>query len=600
MAKVVKNQGKPLYPVHCTECGREIEQKFFAMRELLKQYTPPRTGSEDVAKLVEFLGIGAVYGQAVLPEVPGFLVDGKWNFEKPVISAKATLAEFCCADTQIPENQLREVNLNIASIIAQFCVTTGFDDIYPMLALRREMDEADDSFAEVSEEQKSKWKEYCEKLSWVPGVKTDALSNLETRIQDIGEKISLICKLAEREAKEPERRHFAAQKMLAGWRYREENGRKMPYALVARGGLNGSFDTRECCCDKCRRPQVWQMGAYPQKIIGILGTQAVGKTSYLMALADCIPGLKFEKMTIHHDSLDPQRSRIEEAGGLLWRYQHGFPPVKTEVMAGKAPALTFLVKRDADAETVMYTLADIPGEAFDVKQTENFSQQMIDEINRLLKASDSLILMLNKKYLRESTKQISAEVAEQDAEEKAMRAKDPTEVLTYLSDYLSHPLPVAVVLTAADQLGDLRDLLGVAYDPRKLQPLVHSGKAAKYVYNAEMMKAASEAVEDYVDQAFGGFMHNLREGRVPKGSAVSAFLTSSGTQCASKKNLDLVNLDPVESERNYRGMQDARFGVAAPLLWLLSRDGLLDKGRGDEFFNGYEDKVRWRILNEID
>lgn len=370
MAKVVKNQGKPLYPVHCTECGREIEQKFFPMSELLKQYTPPRTGSEDVAKLVEFLGIGAVYGQAVLPEVPGFLVDGKWNFEKPVISAKATLAEFCCADTQIPENQLREVNLNIASIIAQFCMTTGFDDIYPMLALRREMDEADDSFAEVSEEQKSKWKEYCEKLSWVPGVKTDALSNLETRIQDIGEKSSLICKLAEREAKEPERRHFAAQKMLAGWRYREENGRKMPYALVARGGLNGNYDNKECCCDKCRRPQSWQLGAYPQKIIGILGTQSVGKTSYLMALADCIPGLKFEKMTIHHDSLDPQRSRIEEDGAPLWRYQHGFPQEKS-VAHAKAPALTFLVKRDADAESVMYTLADIPGEVFDVKFFHN-------------------------------------------------------------------------------------------------------------------------------------------------------------------------------------------------------------------------------------
>ena len=37
MAKVVKNQEKPIYHVHCTECGKIIDNKFFPLTELLKQ-----------------------------------------------------------------------------------------------------------------------------------------------------------------------------------------------------------------------------------------------------------------------------------------------------------------------------------------------------------------------------------------------------------------------------------------------------------------------------------------------------------------------------------------------------------------------------------
>lgn len=590
MAKIVKNQEKPLYEVHCTECGKKIENKFFPLTDLLMQYDMGQKHKKAVAEVVELLGIGALYGQAVLPEVPAFVDrDDNWNFEKPVFQQNP-LAQFDCSDSEVPMESLREVNLNIASMIAQFCMITGFVDIYPMLKLRKEMEDA----GTASKEQQERWKEYCDRLIWIPGVKTDGLSNQETRDQDLGEILTNVLIFAELEAKVSGRRHFAPQKLLAGWRYREENGRKMPYSLVVRGESLGTFDSRECCCDKCRKPQVWAMGAYPQKIIGILGTQAVGKTTYLMALADRIPGLKFENMTITHDSMDPQWNHVESEGEQLWRYRNGFGPTKTIVAVGSASALTFLVKQHRDAETVMYTLADIPGEAFDAKQSKVFSQQMINEITNKLKVSDSLVLMLNEGYLRSNVQRDAA----LDGDEQK-KIKDPTEILTYLSDYLSKPLSVAVVLTAADKLGDLRQLLGLGFDIRKLDPLVYSGKQNKYVYNAEMMQTASTAVADYVNSAFGNFMHNLQENRVPKGSKVSAFVASSGTQCAFGNEYQKDTFDQKEATEHYWKMCEARFGVEAPLLWLLSRDGLLEQGRADEFFNGYDEKVQRRILNEI-
>ena len=271
MAKDVKNQNKPMYQVHCTECGELIENKFFPLNQLLKQYYLGPQSQERIAEIVDFLGVGALYGQAVLPEVPAFVdQDGRWNFNKPVSFAQNAPAEFTCSDNAIPKYLLVDVNLNVASMVAQFCMITGFEDIYPMLKLRHEMDAKLRDYQDPSEEQNTRWREYCNKISWIPGVKIDALLTPDKRYNLIGVLMSDILNFAEQEAKIPGRCHFAAQKLKIGWRYREENQRKMPVALVVRGESKGSFDALDCCCDKCRRPLLWDMGAYPQKVIGIL------------------------------------------------------------------------------------------------------------------------------------------------------------------------------------------------------------------------------------------------------------------------------------------------------------------------------------------
>lgn len=556
-----------LYPVRCTECGETIENKFFSLNNFLKQYAVNGSNSKRVSDLVDFLGIGAMYGETVLPDVPPLYTDGSWFLDKPEIGAGSVLPEFDCADNEIPEDRLVLAQLNIASMVAQFGLATGFWEIYSMLKLRKELDTQAEAYGEASNEQAAQWKTYCDKITQIPGVKVDTLLTQDKRNATIGGYLSSILSFAEEEAKEPEKRNYAAQDLLIGWRYKVENNRKLPYAFVARGALTGSYDTRECCCDKCRRPIPWELGAYRQKIIGILGTQAVGKTTYLVALADVIRELKFKKLTITHDSADPQWKRVEQENGLLWIYQNGFIPPKSPVEEGGAPALSFKIQRTPQSEPVVYTLADIPGEAFYDAANAEYPQAMIDSIKRLLLASDSLILVVNEDQLQKS------EVAQEEISENKL-VKNSSNILTSFKTYLpGHPISTAVILSAADKIGNLRKQLKIAFDIRNLPPLVYCEKENRYVYNAEMMRTASQAVEQYMDDHFQQFVHNLRNGFVPDGSTVSAFAVSSGTQCA----VDFQGTEEKkDSAMRYASVCRERFGVAAPLLWLLACDGMLD------------------------
>lgn len=555
-----------LYPVHCTECGEKIDNRFFPLNRFLKQYFLGVAYSKKISNLVDFLGIGAMYGETVLPDVPDFYKDGKWLLDKPEISADKRPPEFSCGDNEVTADRLAQAQLNIAAMVAQFGLTTGFWEIYPMLKLRKELDDLAVAFGEPSSEQTAQWKTFCDKLARIPEVKADTLLTQDKRNAMIAGYLSDILTLAREEAKMAGKSHFASQEILIGWRYKVENNRKLPYAFVARGELTGSFDTRECCCDKCRRPILWDLGAYRQKVVGILGTQAVGKTTYLMALTDAVKELKFRELTITHDASDPQWKRVEQENGMLWVYQNGFIPQKSPVEEGGAPALSFKIQRASRSEPVMYTLADIPGEAFYDATNAEYPQDMIDSIKRLLLASDSLILVVNQDQLQK------AGIAR---EEENKLVKNSSNILTSFKAYLpERPISTAVVLSVADKINDLRKMLKLAFDIRSLSPLIYFEKEDRFVYNAEMMCTASEAVAQYMDDNFQQFLHNLRNGFVPEGSAVEAFAVSSGTQCA----IDFQSTgDKKEAASRYAAVCRERFGVAAPLLWLLACDGLLDR-----------------------
>jgi len=583
-----------MYQVHCPECGEEVKNKFFLLNDLVKRYNVGAGIGVSITALAEFLGIGAMYGGIVLPNVSPFLENGKWNFEKPEILAGEKLAEFECVDKAIQEGALKAVNLNIAAMVAQFCLVTGFDNIYPMLALRQKMEAA----MVVSAADQQQWDDYCDELSQKPGVAVDPLLAVHLRNKDIEEYFDDILQLAKEEAKTPKKRHFADRDLRIGWQYKVENNRKMPYALVARSGLTGTYDCKICCCGKCRRPISWEMGAYKQKVIGILGTQAVGKTTYLMALADVMPQVKFKNMSMV-SAADPQWDRVKAKNGLLWKYQHGFSPEKTQVKEGAAPALTFKVKKNEDPEPILYTLADIPGEVFYDSEHQKYPQSLTNAIKNLLLASDSLILVVNSDQLQKME-------AEEAAIEKTREAggsrleKDSAKILDSFKQYIQkEKISTAVVLTAADKLGDLRKLLGLAFDIRNVQPLAMSGETEKekegIAFNDEMMATVSRAVSEYMNSRFSQFMHNLQMSFIPKGSALAAFAVSSGTQCAEEFD---PSFDKTKTNERYAKMCEARFGIAAPLLWLLACDGLLDPGRAD-LYKQYEQDDRERILEVI-
>lgn len=565
------------YSVYCTECGEKIGKKFFRMDDLLKQYYLGKSYIRKVNRLVSYLRIGAWYGGPVLPQMPPLRdAKGVWHLEAPKAGDRGTLREFCGQDSEITLEQLTPIDVNIAAIVGQFCLTTGFWELYPMLGLCKKMAQDEENAEDqLTPEETKQWENYCDQLNHIPGVKTEALTSGEDRNAEIRENLQAILLFAEKEAETPELKNFSTQQLYVGWRYKLENDRKMPYSLLVRGKQEGVFDGQDCCCDKCFHKIPWVLGAYPQRIIGILGTQAVGKTTFLMALADVLQEQSFKKMTITHDALDPQWKRAEYPNGPLHQYKSGLVPSKTAVEKNAASALSFLIKKDAAAEPVMYTLADIPGEAF---YTENeYSSELINTLRRLLLASNALFLVVNRDQLKKlpatATMHNGTEEEAPAAENKNDLVKNAASILTAVKGYLpTAPISTAVVLAAADKIGNLRSELGLAFDLRKLPVLVEKGE--KYIYNSDMMNTASQAVGAYMDRNFQQFMHNLCHGFVPAGSATAAFALSSGTQYA----VDVQPQDETkaEAEERYARVCQARFGVVSPMLWLLAQDKLLD------------------------
>lgn len=567
------------YSVYCTECGEKIGKKFFRMDDLLKQYYLGKSYIREVNRLVSYLGIGAWYGGPVLPQMPPLRdAKGEWHLEAPKAGDRGTLREFCGQDSEITLEQLTPINVNIAAIVGQFCLITGFWELYPMLELCKKMIQQEENTAvQLTPEEIQQWKNYCDQLNHIPGVKTEALTSGEERNAEIRKYLQAILTFAEKEAETPEQKNFTQKELYAGWRYKLENGRKMPYSLLVRGKQESVFDGQDCCCDKCFHKIPWVLGAYEQRIVGILGTQAVGKTTFLMALADVLQEQSFKKMTITHDALDPQWKRAECPNGSLHQYKSGLVPSKTAVEKNAASALSFLIKKDAAAEPVMYTLADIPGEAFYNAAEDEYPKELINTLRRLLLASNALFLVVNRDQLKKlpttNAMHNGTEKEAPTAENKNELVKNAASILTAVKGYLpTTPIPTAVVLTAADKIGNLRSALGLAFDLRKLPVLVEKGE--KYIYNSDMMNTASQAVGAYMDRSFQQFMHNLCHGFVPVGSATAAFALSSGTQCA----VDVQPRDETktETEERYARVCQARFGVVSPMLWLLAQDKLLD------------------------
>lgn len=652
MARKQKEATKPLYLVHCTECGESIENKFFPLDKLLGRYY---NGNKEAANLLEkisdVLRIGAYYGQKVLPEVPALMtreevtdeleLETKYTYRlmlpaqpdlEKLKASPCRLEQFACEENEIPKEKLVRVELNIAAIVAQFYLMTGFSEIYQMLELKHQMQENGNESWDIqdSRQQGNGYWEYCDKLAIQPGVQLQQVSQAEQRRKSIDAVIANILKLAEMEANQPGKRHFAADGLKVGWRYKEINGREMPLELTVMSTTIGdTYRCSECCCDKCRSPIPYEFGAYQQKIIGVLGTQATGKTTYLTALTDAIDlgevtavqqsngsQLHSNIHMEHSMSNDAHWKRINQApkgdsvnstkAGSLWLYKHGFPPEKTDVKSHEAPALTFLVSRkEAKKEPVMYTLADIPGEAFSNSALQQIDADYVAKLTGLLHSCDALIMVISS---RQMLKQADPEKM---SSEDLLR--DPNQVLSCYKQYLpSYPVPTAVVLTAADEIngGNLREPFQLAYDIRNCEPLVFSGKEDTLVYNVEAMRAAGKAVSEYINIHFGQFL-NAVEGVLKEKAGyqkngdnrvkLAAFAVSSGTQHAKVNytEADEEYRSQAQAEQRCRQMREARFGLAGPLLWLLACDDVLQIGRPDSTFNGYADSICQKIYEKL-
>lgn len=585
------------YSVRCTECGEVLENKFFPLDNLLVTY---QIGANtDKQRLFHALGIGANYGETVLPKAPALLqtimLDGAETLW--VVTPRSHEIEgrsIGCFDEElaaIHPAQLTAVYVSISSMVAQFALTTKFDDIYGMLRLRWEFNQ--NGF--LPDEKANEMAQYRNRFKKVPGVR---LSNLtvDALVQKETEGLlDLILDYAQQEAAMGGD-HFAVNTLCAAWQYELINDRKLPKALAVFDdkGMQQLHCTK-CCCTGCRRPVPVQLGAYDQKIVGILGTQATGKSTYLAALTDAITigeattaqqsngELRDTKITIRaltagntnweRISKEPQ----EGDGGLLWLYQHGFPPRATD--NDEMLALSFLIHSDRQEETVMYTLVDIAGEVF-FHGGAGLPENAIKRQKAMLSACDALLFVVSSRQL-------------QTAQRPNTLNRSPHEVLASCNAFLpKRAIPIAVVLTSADEIngGDLRKALQVPYDIKNCKPLAWSEGKQKLVYNGEAMDNAGRAVREFVDKNFGVFVQNLQSLMEQAGSDRAAgptvFAVSSGTQHAPFYFTDAempANFHTEEAmRRRLEEMREGRFGVTAPLLWLLACDGILERNTSAE------------------
>lgn len=624
MADIKTNEApNALYRVHCVECGEMIEEKFFSLDPLLEQYNPFNMDELKHRKLQELLNvlkIGAAYGQDILPEMPG-LVNGK-DFIVPEAKPKLTgIPRFQTDENNNPPSgELRPVKLTIAAIVAEFVRMTGFKEIYRMLelqwryAVRKEDNDALN--AELTQ--------HIGKFTMLFRKNLQGYTN-EERNREARELIATILECAEYEY-ELQRDCYSSEELQIGWRYKVENGRQMPFSLMVVGSAGLRTECRSCCCNHCHKPISYKLGAYEQRIVGVLGTAATGKTTYIAALTDMIDmggvttATGTEEIDITPDitikaQSDPQWKRIvanpdtdtSAEPGLLWRYQHGYPPQKTGW--NESTALSFLVKSPLIKEEIMYTLADIAGEAFYNVVSEKQDTAAVEAQQKLLYNCDALLMVISSRQLQDAQRKGKSGDGGVISKEEEM-VTSPSEVLTCCDAFLpKHPIPTAVVLTATDEIhgGDLRQLLHLAYDIRHCPPLIWSGKNQTLVYNAALMKNTSDALKNYLNTQFGRFMDTLTQvlcrGKDASQVRISAFAVSNGTQCALK-DYRPDESDPYNSREQmrerYREIRSERFGVASAFLWLLACGGILAPGQGDLTYGAFSNTDQKRAADKLE
>lgn len=661
------------YAVLCTECGDKIEKKLFRLDPLIKQYFITAQSAKIADNLFKKLTVSAFYEEKVFFPVRPLLNDENEIAPDALedITYEQVPEKFSCENNAIPTEKLSPISLNISNIVAQFCHGSRFSvrEMREILSLYQKKE----VLSVLEEEEARRYDQLCAKFASLPDVSLAAMSVAEKRQADIETIFSNILALAMQEI--PLIRDGSAnmsfKQYSIGWRYRIENSREMPYSLVACSEDGVDLACDQCCCPHCHHIVDYRCGAYQQRVVGILGTQSTGKTTYLTALTDMIDGgyltsLRYSdyagslkimhalpddlqwkrfmragrevtesgeqtdsqetagillgssgesapsqlilpngnasaerktvgKKTAGRKAAEVETRNAQDKVGSLWLYQHGYPPIKTHAVKLEAPVLNFLVSNEKmGTEPVMYTLADVPGEAFDNKEKEGLDKEFVNTQHRILRQCNALFMVISQRQFDRTT--------------NLELQKNPNQVLASYQDFLpEHPVPTIVVMTGSDEIcgGDLRGALQTAYDVRELPALVQSEFENDLVLNTEAMYSLSEAVKRYINWNFGNFVENIKDSLSQKSSdkkpCVAAFPVSSGTQYAQQNytGTDPEYDTPVKMQERYQKICKARFGVEKPMLWLLGADGMLQSGRAANEYNRYDASVQKAIREKL-
>ena len=210
----------------------------------------------------------------------------------------------------------------------------------------------------------------------------------------------------------------------------------------------------------------------------------------------------------------------------------------------------------------IYVLTDIPGEVFNGAGG--------NKINETINNSRKIFQNCQARLMTLSCDPDDAQIAAANFKE-------------WINQFSRVNVPSAFLLTKFDR-SEKRPAVSLAYpmNPTEYQPYVR-GKDGVGVYNIDRMSTLCRYAKQQEDLLSPNLFTNLlnamqQEEADPTEIALNAFLLNSGTA----NYIDYVDADDEEKQKDRVSVaRSERYGVLAPILWLLALDGYILPGYGE-------------------
>lgn len=394
------------------------------------------------------------------------------------------------------------------------------------------------------------------------------------------------------------------------------NTRNYKLAVLEKNTGNIHYPVKRCCPHCKKEIPVW-LGKFEQRIVGIVGGQSAGKTSFITALTDLIKtgAIIVDKSSGNHGNLQIMTSYDgEDDYGWLkhihmpgepdvdtglpsderspyWYYRSAYSVEKTNVTQDAISVISFLVKhgRQQGKENIFqYVLVDIPGEAFaDPHNYYKVQEDFFRMYGSIIYQCSSLLILISTEHL----------------EGKASINLDYHRVLENAKGFFGgnkKEMSIGLLVSMFDKLlwtnnTNFKDILKLPFDLRKVsiysvdEVKDSTGQVQiKDYFAVETMQAISMQLEKYVEQRAPGITTRLSDlyGNQQGGKRVAFFPVSAYGKNVEKLTIkdeggkeELSATKQEDRTEEYKEIVEKRFLTEAPFLWIMACDGILDCGR---------------------
>lgn len=569
-------QGHSAYPFVCPECGEEVRDntRCFSLQPLMNHIVLSFDGTRTSigSKLNDFIVLSARFGADVLGN--------------PIKTVR-------CESAKPEREQLSKIVVSVESILQQLEEQMQLErgDLAKLVTFQREeggnLWDKYEEYREVIRDGKRTTDEdlaFCMTYARahdliLKNIHSRDLSNKQMREQELNEFLDILVELSNAEKQDHNGNSMLASKyqIAAAWCYTVDPTTSvevpdMLYLELADEHGSEVCSSKDSCCPYCRKEISKHFGACPQKIIGVLGGQSTGKTTYMAAFADMLDRTNLDDLpfTISYEPEgDAQWRRFQASSkdgnfGAMWAYQNGYNAQKTDLQSESAVSLSFLVSpKEKGKIPTVYVLADIPGEVFNGAEGNKVSDT-IQNSRKIFQYCQARLMTL-------SCDPHDAQIAAANFNE-------------WLSQFPKVNIPAAFLLTKFDRSQNTPAVkLAYSLNQAEYKPYV-PGANHTAVYNIERMSTLCRYAKQQSDRLSPNLFTILlnamqAEQSDPSEIALTAFLINSGTA----GYIDYTTADDVEQKKDRVSVaRSERYGVLAPILWLLALDGYIKPGRRED------------------